>query len=54
MSRRVIMNHELEGLLMQELLKRGGVKRELAETGLMYFAVTVVVILSFPIVTYLA
>ena len=49
------MNHELEAILMnQEMLERGGVKRELVETGLVYFAVTVVVILSFPIVTYLA
>lgn len=49
------MNHDLGGLLMiQELLKRGEMKRELAETGILFFAVTVMVILSFPIVTYLA
>lgn len=49
------MNHELEGLLMnQETLRRGGVKRELTDTVVMYLTVAVVVIISFPMMTYLA
>ena len=50
-----IVNHELEGLLMnRETLRSGGVKREIADAVMMYLAVAVVVILSFPMMTYLA
>ena len=49
------MNHELEGLLMnQKTLRKGGVWQEFAEAVLMYLAVPVVVVLSFSMITYVA
>ena len=49
------MNHELEGLLMnQKTLRKEEIRREFARTVLMCLAVPIVVVLSFSLITYLA
>lgn len=49
------MNHELEGLLMnQKTLHKEGIRWEFTEAVLTYLAVPVVVVLSFSLITYLA
>ena len=49
------MNHELEGLLMnQKTLRKGEIRWEFAQAVLTYLAIPIVVVLSFSIMTYLA